>query len=149
MNHWKAEDLTWKGLRQFHHHSEFYIAYVNGMPAGCMALCDYDPAFWPDLKKGESLYIHKLAVMRKYAKTGVSQALMRFAKAKAMQQRIAALRLDCSQTRTGLRKLYESEGFICVDERTMFGSYDTAFYMCPITLPNAANKASNNKAKQI
>lgn len=51
MNHWQRDELTWVGLQRFHNLDEFYIAYVNGMPAGCMALSDYDPAFWPELKK--------------------------------------------------------------------------------------------------
>lgn len=87
--------------------------------------------------------------MRKYAKKGVSQALINFAKMRAMQQRISAVRLDCGQKRMGLRKLYEGEGFILTGERTMFGSYDTASYVYPIALPNAAKQAGDNKAKQV
>lgn len=133
-NHWRKEEVTWQGLRRFHHHEEFYLAYINGMPAGCMALSDYDPAFWPNMKKGQALYIHKLSVRRAYAKKGVSQALITFAKMQALQKGVASLRLDCGQDRLKLRQLYEHAGFILVDERTMFGSYNTAFYMYPVAL---------------
>ena len=44
------------------------------IPTGCMALIDYDPFFWTDVNKGESLFIHKLAVIKSARKSGVAHA---------------------------------------------------------------------------
>jgi GNAT superfamily N-acetyltransferase len=53
-----------------------------------MALVDYDPLLWPDIQKGESLFIHKLAVKRRAAGNGVSNFLIRFAKEECKRRNI-------------------------------------------------------------
>ena len=97
-----------------------------------MALADYDPVFWPDVQKGESLFLHKLAVKRPAGGKGVSNALIHYAKNECRKRNIKYIRLDCHQFRDKVRKLYESEGFICVDERCLWGKYHTAFYECRV-----------------
>jgi len=74
-----------------------YRAYINGNPVGCMAMIDYDPNTWKDIQKGESLFIHRLAVKRVAAGQGVSKALIDYAKTQAIQRDIDAVRLDCRQ----------------------------------------------------
>lgn len=125
---WEREKVTWKELSKNFTVTNFYIAYLDHSPVGCMALVDYDPMFWPTVKKGESLFIHKLAVKRSGAKKGVSKALINFAKSKAVASGINSVRLDCHQYRAKVRKIYETEGFVCVDERCLFDRYPTAFY---------------------
>lgn len=94
-----------------------------------MALIDYDPTFWPDLRKGESLFIHKLAVKRCAAKKGVSKALIDYAKETAVKKGINTVRLDSHIYRLKVRAMYENEGFICVGEKMLLNKYATAFYM--------------------
>ena len=64
---WSKDDVVWEKLSKNYQISDFYIAYVDDIPSGCMALIDHDPFFWPDIKKGESLSIRTsaLCVMRK------------------------------------------------------------------------------------
>ncbi|NLG88583.1 MAG: GNAT family N-acetyltransferase [Clostridiaceae bacterium] len=126
---WTKEQISWQGLSRYYSAENFYIAYLDGDAAGCMALVDHDPAFWPDIQKGESLFIHKLAVKRSGAGKGVSIYLINFAKEECRRRNIKYLRLDCHQFRDKVRKLYENEGFVCVDERCLFGKYHTAFYV--------------------
>jgi GNAT superfamily N-acetyltransferase len=126
---WRRERVTWQGLSEDFCVSDFYIAYINDNPAGCMALIDYDPEFWADIEKGESLFIHKLAVKRCKAKQGVSKALISFAKTQAIKQNINEVRLDTHQFREKVRAVYEREGFVCVEEKCLFESYHTAFYV--------------------
>jgi hypothetical protein len=97
-----------------------------------MALINHDPVFWPDIPKGESLFIHKLAVKRLAAGKGLSDALITYAKSMCMDRGILELRLDCHSLIPKLRAVYERHGFDCVDEKILHGKYHTAFYVCEV-----------------
>jgi GNAT superfamily N-acetyltransferase len=129
LHQWEECNVHWESLSKNYAVNDFHIAYADGNPAACMALIDYDPFFWPDVQKGESLYIHKLAVTRKYAGQGFSTMLINFAKQTARQSGINAIRLDCHKNRAKVRAVYERHGFICVGEKNLFGKYETAFYV--------------------
>jgi GNAT superfamily N-acetyltransferase len=118
---WDEQNVLWDNLSKHNSIDNFYIACDSDTPASCMSLTDYDPVFWPDIPKGESLYIHKLAVLRKYAGQGYTTELIDYAKEKARQSGIKAIRLDCHKGRPKLRAVYERHGFVCVDEKTLFG----------------------------
>jgi len=130
---WGADEITWNALSKKIQTDDFYIAYLNGIPSGCMALVDYDPFFWPGVKKGESLFIHKLAVTRSARKSGVSDALMGFFKEQGAKRGIKALRLDTDALRLKTRALYERNGFVFIETRIM-GKFHVAFYV--YTLPD-------------
>ena len=134
MHQWESENVKWSQLSKYYEISDFYIAYNESVPAACMSLIDYDPVFWPDVPKGESLYLHKVAVVRKYAGKGFSKELIDFAKTKAENLGIYSLRLDCHKNRDKVRAAYEKQGFVCVEEKTLFGRYETAFYICNIPI---------------
>ncbi len=129
---WSKERITWARLSVEFAVSDFQIALLDGQPAGCMAVVDYDPFFWPDVPKGQSLYIHKFAVKRFAAGKGLSTALLNHAKEMCKQRGISELRLDCIATIQKLCNLYERNGFICVDQKCIFGKFPTAFYMCKV-----------------
>lgn len=126
---WTKEQVTWAGLSRYYSAENFYLAYLDGEAVGCVALVDHDPLLWPDIQKGESLFIHKLAVKRTGAGKGVSKALIDLAKAECKDRNIKHIRLSCHQFHDKVRKIYENEGFVCVDERCLWGKYPTAFYM--------------------
>jgi len=126
---WTKEQVSWQRLSRDFSPGNFYIAYLDGEAVGCMALVDYDPVFWPGIQKSESLFLHKLAVKRTGAGKGVSRALIDFAKNECNKRNIGYLRLDCDKFRDKVRQIYENEGFVCVDERCLFGKYHTAFYV--------------------
>jgi len=126
---WERQNVSWQGLSRYFKVDDFYIASIDDIPVGCFALIDYDPTFWPDVAKGTSLFIHKLAVKRCGSKQGVSKALIDFAKTQAVKLGINEVRLDTHQFRTKVRAIYEREGFICVGERCLYEKYHTAFYV--------------------
>jgi len=70
-----------------------------------------DAHFWPEVLPGTSVFVHKLAVRRAWAKTGASTQLLSYAHARAQQLGRSHLRLDCVANRQGLRNLYEGFGF--------------------------------------
>jgi GNAT superfamily N-acetyltransferase len=155
---WSADEVTWDKLSgnppTGDHYisgnykaSDFYIAYLDGTPAGCdtpvgcMALIDYDPLFWPDVKKGESLFIHKLAVTKAARKSGVSDALVDFFKEQGINRGAKTLRLDTDASRKKTRAFYERHGFALVNTR-MLGPFDVAFYaydLPKLTCDSASN----------
>jgi GNAT superfamily N-acetyltransferase len=129
---WREDQITWARLSKDFLPSDFCIALLDGAPAACMALVDYDPTFWPDIKKGSSLFIHKLAVKRFAAGKGLSDVLISHAKSMCLEKGIAALRLDCHSLIPKQREVYERNGFVCVDEKVLYGKYHTAFYKCEV-----------------
>ena len=134
---WKAAQVTWEGLSRDYDGfvaQDFHIAYLDGKPAGCMALVD-SVGFWREIPKGESLFICKLAVKRFAAGKGVADALIAYAKEMCADMGISTLRLGCSQERHKLRAVYERNGFVCVKETTIHHAgtdYSTAYYECDI-----------------
>jgi GNAT superfamily N-acetyltransferase len=92
---------------------QMLTARTAGSIAGVMIMLPDDPHFWPDRPPGEALYLHKLAVRRDYAGTGVPSALMDHAAGLARAQRRPILRLDCDPP---LSRFYQGLGFRPVDE---------------------------------
>jgi len=131
---WREDQIQWTRLSWDFTTSDFRIALLDGEPAACAAITDYDPTFWPDVEKGQSLFIHKLAVKRFAAGKKLSDALINYAKRLCVNRGISALRLDCSQDRPKLRAVYERNGFVCVEERVVYQKYPTAFYVCDVTV---------------
>jgi len=126
---WIKSQITWGYLSTRFSIHDFSIAFMNDIPVGCMALVDADPVYWRNIQKGESLFIHQLAVKRVGAGQGVSTALIDYAKTQATLRGMGAVRLDCNQSRKKLRELYEREGFVCVEEKLFFEQYYAAMYV--------------------
>lgn len=59
-----------------------------------------------------ALYIHKLAIRRKYADKNLGRKIINLIEVRAIQHGIQYLRLDCVAHNDRLRKYYESCGFI-------------------------------------
>jgi GNAT superfamily N-acetyltransferase len=89
----------------------FFLAEHSGNPAGTVKFQLDDPLFWPDARPQEAAYIHRLAVRRAYAGTGLSTALLRWAVERAQALGFRYLRLDCVAARPRLRAVYERFGF--------------------------------------
>ena len=130
---WNKEDVVWNKLSKNYQVGDFYIAYVDGVPSGCMALIDHDPFFWPDVKKGESLFIHKLAVIKTARKSGVSDAMMDFFKKQGALRGVRTIRLDTDALRKKTMAYYERHGFVLKEIKIM-GRFHVAFYI--YTLPD-------------
>ena len=106
---------------------QFYIAEVNGEPAGAVKFQLEDRLFWPDLEESDSAFVHRLVVRRRYKGAGVSTALLRWAASRAESLGKRYLRLDCDAQRSKLRQLYEAFGFEFHSFRQV-GAYYVARY---------------------
>ena len=111
ISQWSAQELRWESLSKIFTIQDFHIAYLNGVPAGCMALVDYDHLFWPEVPKGESLFLHKLAVVDWARKSGISRAMIDYFKEQGRVRGVAALQLETDPERPKLRSFYEQHGF--------------------------------------
>jgi GNAT superfamily N-acetyltransferase len=105
----------------------FFVAERLGNVAGVVRFQLEDAIFWPDVPQGEAAYIHRLAVRRRYAGTGVSTALLRWAVERTQGLGRRYLRLDCVASRPRLRAVYESFGFQHRDDRQV-GPYFVSRY---------------------
>jgi GNAT superfamily N-acetyltransferase len=105
----------------------FFIAEVSGDAAGAVKFQLEDELFWPDLIRGDSAFLHRLVVRRRYRGLGVSTTLMRWAVSRASAMGKRFLRLDCDASRAKLRRLYEEFGFRFHSFRQV-GAYYVARY---------------------
>ena len=127
-NQWNETNIKWDNLAKDYEIDDFYIAYYNEIPAGCMALTDYDEKYWPEIKKGQSFYLHKLAIKRKFAGKGFSKELIDFAKELTREKGVHSLRLDVNYYRDKLRAIYEKEGFRFVRAKIVGQNKKMALY---------------------
>ena len=146
---WGVSEVTWNALSKNYQIDNFYIAYVDGKPSGCMAIVDYDPFFWPDVKKGESLFVHKLAVTKAARKTGVADVLMGFFKKQGTERGVKTLRLDTHALRPKLRAFYERHGFVFIEVKVFKGDRHTAFYIYTVPLRINIRPAHQSDSPEI
>lgn len=110
----------------------FFIAEIDGDPAGAVCFQLEDQLFWPDLAGDDSAFLHRLVVRRRYKGHGVSTALMQWAVSRARSIGKTYLRLDTDASRPKLRQLYEGFGFQFHSFRQV-GAYYVARYLYPLT----------------
>lgn len=109
----------------------YFLAEVEGEDAGTLKFQLDDPLFWPDIPRGESAFVHRLALRRKYAGSGLSSEMLQWAvqQARALHKRF--LRLDCAADRSRLRAIYENFGFKQHSDRQV-GPFLVARYKYPL-----------------
>ena len=124
---WKVQDVSVERLREDVAAGFYVLAEANGQAAGTLKYQLEDPFFWPDVRAGESAFVHHVAVQRDCAGGTTSVALLRWAvdRTEALGRR--RLRLDCDASRTKSREVYERFGFHFHSEKRV-GSYNVARY---------------------
>ncbi|MBM9505299.1 GNAT family N-acetyltransferase [Actinacidiphila acididurans] len=95
---------------------EVFLATTDGLPMATLQLDDHaDPEFWTtEDKPGDALYVHRMAVSRKFAGSGVGGTLLNWALERAATAGKPWLRLDAWKDNHGLHRYYESQGFTLV-----------------------------------
>ena len=127
---WNRESLTPANIRLSRDEGSIFLARLEGQPVGTFVLQFEDSTFWPDASPGEALYLHKLAVCRSAARTGLSHNLLDHATAEARSAGRKFLRLDCV-IRPKLCAFYDSAGFHRHSDRTV-GNFTVRRYERPI-----------------
>lgn len=122
---WNPEHTSEDSFKDAISRAELYLGCVDGEPVATILIQKQDELFWPELPPGESLFVHRLAVLRKHSGKGIPQKLLKFAEELVKHEGRKYLRLDCS-AKHGLRGYYEKAGFTFVDQRTVHINSDTA-----------------------
>ena len=105
----------------------FWLAETDGDCAGTLRFQLEDPLFWPDAVSGEAAYLHRLAIRRRHAGTGLSTLMLHWAVDRTRSLGRQSLRLDCVSSRLRLRAIYENYGFRHRDDRQV-GPYLVSRY---------------------
>jgi GNAT superfamily N-acetyltransferase len=108
---WEDGELDGDRIRAEVTTGMFFLAVIDGEPAGAIRFQLEDALFWPDRPAGESAFVHRLVVRRAFKGRGVARALLEWAVGHARANGRGLLRLDCDADRPKLRALYESCGF--------------------------------------
>ena len=121
---------------------QFFLARSAGEAAGTVKFQLEDALFWPDAPDPGAAYIHRLAVRRFFAGTGVSTAIFAWAAERTRGLGRRFLRLDCDALRPRLRAVYEAFGFAHHSDRRV-GPYLVARYQYDVTkIPGAAPRTA-------
>lgn len=99
----------------------FRVFEVEGELAGTMMFLLEDAVYWPEMTESDSAYIHRVAVTRKFAGSGLSSWMLSWARSESIRFGRTCLRLDCDAARGRLRQFYTEMGFLCRDEREVNG----------------------------
>jgi GNAT superfamily N-acetyltransferase len=124
---WRDEELVPARIASDVQGGLFFIAESEDAVAGVVKFQLTDELFWPDAPKGESAFVHRLAVKRKFAGGAVSSALLNWAVERARSLGRDYLRLDCEASRPKLRAVYEKFGFVHHSDRQV-GPYFVSRY---------------------
>jgi GNAT superfamily N-acetyltransferase len=108
---WRHDELALDLVRADVAAGAFWIGDLNGEPAGTVRVSLSDPDFWPEVPDGETLFLHRLAVRRRFAGGQVSTALLAWACDHARGRGLGYVRLDCEASRPQLKAIYERFGF--------------------------------------
>ena len=124
---WPPGEISPERLAPLAERGELYLAFSDSAAQGTLILQEEDALFWPDEPAGESLFLHKLAISRAAAGTGIAQRMIESAADEARRRRKRYLRLDCDANRPPLHRFYQSAGFTLHSERDM-GRWRAARY---------------------
>jgi hypothetical protein len=101
-----------------------YLVWRGDDAVATISLLDADPMFWPEAGD-EAMYIHRFAVRRLAAGAGRTAVL--WCMDEARRRGRAFVRLDCLEDNPGIRRYYESLGFVAVDAKLINGTAYTLY----------------------
>lgn len=131
-NLWSDDDLSRTNLLKYYKPDEFYLVQVDGEDAGSMVIQWEDTLFWPEFSLNDAGYLHKLCIRRKFAKSGLSNAMIKVAVDECRRRNIDLLRLDTGWGNVQLCSLYERNGFKLYDRFWLNQNDDFARYQLQI-----------------
>jgi GNAT superfamily N-acetyltransferase len=127
MRLWRDDELLPSAIASDVAAGLFFLAECGGEAAGTVRYQLEDQLFWPDIPQEQSAFVHRLAVRRRYAGSGVSGAILHWAVDRTRSLGRRYLRLDCDASRPRLRAVYEQFGFQYHSDRQV-GPYLVARY---------------------
>lgn len=108
-----------------------YLMWRGERAVGTLSLLENDPLFWPGAGD-EAMYLHRFAVRRGDA--GAGRQAVRWCIGEARRRGRSFVRLDCLAGNPGIRRYYESYGFVQVDGKLVNGT-QYSLYQVAVTPP--------------
>jgi len=99
----------------------FHILYAHGEIAGIIEITIDPQEIWDSIE-GNSVYISKFAIPKKFKGNGVGSLILKIIKNYAFENRFTSIRLDCSGSNEKLKEFYRSNGFKEVNN-VVFGGF--------------------------
>lgn len=115
---WREERFTQAYVSDVIEQHELFVAYMDGVPVGCLSVHWKDEEIWGEQFHEDAGYVHRLAVSRDYPGRGIGARLLNWAEGYAKEQGKSWLRLDCMAGNAALNQYYTREGF------TLCGCYE-------------------------
>jgi len=91
--------------------NEFFLAQHEGEIQGVVRILKDDPEYWPEAKKNEAVYFHKLAIKPKASKQGLANQMIGWIIDYAKSQECSYVRIDVFADRANLNDYYKGFGF--------------------------------------
>jgi len=136
---WQENELSPEVIAAEVNSGLFFLAEWDGEPAGTIRYQLEDPLFWPEVKRHDSAFIHRLAVRRRFAGGDVSSALILWSISHTQKLNRRFLRLDSEVFRPRLRAIYERIGFRFHSYKQV-GPYHVARYEFDLLEISLSNK---------
>lgn len=128
IHQWEYEQVTWNAFSKLYQLEDYYVGKVDGQVVCGLFIVDVDALYWPNEKKGSSLYLHKICVDPQHRKKGYSDAMITFFKNMGKEQGFYEVRLDVREKKSKLREMYERNGFTLVKIDHFVPDFTTALY---------------------
>ena len=115
---WSSEHPSDESIKEAVRHAEQYICVDDGEIIGALLLSEnpdgnYEAGNWSrELKEGEYLSVHVLAVSADRCQSGVGSFMVDECIAVARAKGYKAVRLDIVPTNTPAERLYQKKGFV-------------------------------------
>jgi GNAT superfamily N-acetyltransferase len=140
---WRQDELSRDVIAADVEGGLYVLAEVDGVGAAVVRIQLNDPDFWPDVPEEESVFVHRLAVRRRYAGGTLSRAVLSWVVSHASALDRSYVRLDCEASRPKLRRVYEQFGFRYHSDRQV-GPYRVARYELPVVGAGGAVSATSD-----
>ncbi len=112
---WQPQNMNREFMLQQAEPNEFYVALIDNTPAAAIILQDNQRnQDWHYIDKGsevKALYLHWLAVARKFAGQDLPKVMITFAAKHAKRNNLPLLRLDTNAKEEKLTDMYKKLGF--------------------------------------
>ncbi len=111
---WNQQQLEEEELKKTYKLEELFFLTDSTRIIGMVFIQSCDLLFWPHVNQGESLFLHKLAVLPANRGNGFGRCIVELAVGVARRRGLSWVRLDCD-VRPELTQYYEGLGFSLVD----------------------------------
>lgn len=131
IHQWKLDEVNWEAFSRLYTIDDYYVGTLHGSVVCGNFIVDEDALYWPEMKKGASLYLHKICVDPAYSKNGYADALIQYFVEKGRREGYPDVRLDVREHKDKLRSMYERNGFQLYKTSRFHKDFTTALYIYP------------------